>query len=118
MAGPVTVPGKAHAMRKVLASLALGLVVATLGACVAGSGESAHAASGGFLSQLLLGFWHGVIAPFTLIGEIINHFAPNALPWRLHLYETRAAGLAYDVGFYVGLAGGPSLVWTRWPRRD
>ena len=92
-------------------------MLATLAACVAGSGEAAHAASGGFLSQLLLGFWHGVIAPFTLIGEIINQVAPNALPWKLHLYETQAAGLAYDVGFYVGLAGGPSIVWSRWSGR-
>jgi hypothetical protein len=83
-----------------------------LGACVAGSGESQHAAAGGWLSQFLLGFWHGVLAPLTLIGEIINHFAPHALPWTLRFYETRAAKLAYDVGFYLGLAGGPSILFT------
>jgi hypothetical protein len=93
------------------------VVVLALSACVAGSGESAHAASGGVLSQLLLGFWHGVIAPVTLIGEIINRFAPNALPWRVHLYETKAVGVAYDLGFYLGLAGGPTVIGSRWSRR-
>lgn len=93
------------------------ILVATLSACVAGSGEAAHAASGGFLPQLLLGLWHGVIAPFTLIGEIITRFAPHLLPWHVRLYEARATGVAYDVGFYVGLAGGPSFAWNRWSRR-
>jgi hypothetical protein len=88
-----------------------------LAACAAGSGESAHAAAAGPLSQLLLGFWHGVIAPVALIIELINHFAPHTLPWRMQLYETRAAGFAYDVGFYVGLAGGPLFGWTRWRGR-
>ena len=88
-----------------------------LGACVAGGVESQHAAAGGEISQLVLGFWHGVIAPVTLIVEIINRFAPHALPWAPHLYEKTGTGVAYDVGFYVGLAGGPSLVWGRWRRR-
>ncbi|MDR3508552.1 MAG: hypothetical protein P4L64_11690 [Caulobacteraceae bacterium] len=69
------------------------------------------------LSQLLLGFWHGIIAPVTLIVEIINHFWPHALPWRLHLYEAHETGVPYDVGFYLGLAGGPPVVWSSWSRR-
>jgi hypothetical protein len=88
-----------------------------LAACVAGSGESAQAAGGGLLSQFLLGLWHGIIAPITLIIELINRFAPHLLPWKAHLYETKAAGIAYDVGFYLGVAGGPPLAWSRWPRR-
>jgi hypothetical protein len=94
--------------------LAAALVLA---ACVAGSQESQHAASGGFLSQLLLGLWHGVIAPVTLIVEVINHFAPHLLPWTVRLYETKAAGTAYDVGFYFGLAGSPIIIRTGWSRR-
>jgi hypothetical protein len=70
------------------------------------------------LSQLLLGFWHGVIAPATLIGEIINRFAPHALPWTLRLYESRGTGVAYDAGFYLGLAGAPSIVFAGRPRRE
>jgi hypothetical protein len=92
--------------------------VLLLGACVAGSGESQHAAAGGMLSQGLLGFWHGVIAPVMLIGEIINRLAPHALPWTVRLYEARGTGVAYDVGFYLGLAGGPSILFTRGRRRD
>lgn len=90
------------------------LAVLALSACVAGSGESGHAASGGLLAQLLLGFWHGLIAPITLIGEVINRVFPHVLPWQVHLYETKASGAAYDVGFYLGLAGGPSLAVRRW----
>jgi len=90
------------------------LVVAlSLSACVAGAGESAHAASGGMLSQFVLGLWHGIIGPVTLVIEIVNRFFPHVLPWRAHLYETKAAGVAYDVGFYLGLAGGPAFAISR-----
>jgi hypothetical protein len=84
----------------------------TLAACVAGSGESVRAASGGVLSQFLLGLWHGLIGPLTLIVEVINRFAPHLLPWKAHLYEAKAEGVAYDVGFYLGL-GSPVIVWSR-----
>lgn len=93
------------------------LVVLALSACVAGSEESHHAAAGGLLSQLLLGFWHGIIGPVTLVVEVINHFAPHALPWQLHLYESTGTGWAYDVGFYFGLLGGPGAVLGGWSRR-
>lgn len=92
------------------------LALLALGACVAGSSESQHAAAGGLLSQGLLGFWHGIIAPATLIVEIINRLAPHALPWHVRLYETANTGVAYDVGFYLGLAGGPPIVWSSWRR--
>lgn len=96
------------------AKVAAILVVAlSLSACVAGSGESAHAASGGMLSQFLLGLWHGFIGPVTLLIEIINRFFPHVLPWRAHLYETKAPGVAYDIGFYLGLVGGPSFAISR-----
>lgn len=105
-----------HSPHRTNAPLKVGLVLLvalSLSACVAGSGESAHAASGGMLSQFFLGLWHGIIGPVTLIIEIINRFFPHVLPWRAHLYETKAAGLAYDVGFYLGLAGGPSFAISR-----
>ena len=60
--------------------------------------------------QFVLGLWHGFIEPVTLIGEIINHFAPKLLPWTFHLYEGRNTGIAYDIGFYIGLVGSPVLV--------
>jgi hypothetical protein len=89
----------------------------SLAACAAGSAESAHAASGGALPQALLGFWHGLIAPVMLIVEVIDHFAPHALPWTVRFYEARGTGWAYDVGFYLGLAGSPVVFVSRWPRR-
>jgi hypothetical protein len=90
------------------------LIVLVVSACIAGSGDSQHAAEQGWVFQFLLGLWHGIIAPFTLIGEVINALAPHLLPWRLHLYETHAAGAPYDVGFYFGLAGSPIVIGRRW----
>jgi hypothetical protein len=94
---------------------ALGLALG-LAACVAGSGDSAHAASGGLVSQFLLGFWHGLIGPLTLLVEVIDRVLPHLLPWRAHLYETKAAGAAYDLGFYIGLGGSPLIIMRRWRR--
>jgi hypothetical protein len=93
------------------------ILVLALAACVAGSGESAHAASGGMLSQFLLGFWHGLIGPLMLIAEVINRLQPHLLPWTVHFYETKATGAAYDVGFYLGLVGSPVLAGSRWRSR-
>lgn len=95
---------------------AVALAALALAACVAGSAESGQSAAGGMVPQFLLGFWHGIIGPVILIGEIIGRFAPHLLPWKLHLYETRATGAAYDLGFYLGLAGGPPFAWSRWRR--
>jgi hypothetical protein len=93
----------------------LGLALA---ACAAGSAESEHAASGGFIAQLALGFWHGLIAPIMLIVEIVDKLAPHLLPWSVKFYEARGTGVVYDVGFYLGLMGSPVLVLYRRPRRD
>jgi len=91
-------------------------ILSVLTACAAGSAESRHAADGGVVSQLLLGFWHGIIAPVTLLVEVIRKLAPGFLPWPLRLYETANTSVAYDVGFYFGMAGGPTIVWSRWRR--
>jgi hypothetical protein len=100
-------------MKPIVKIAAAGVVLLTLAACVAGSPDAAHAATGGWVSQLLLGLWHGLIGPVTLLVEIINRFAPHLLPWKTHIYETKATGVAYDVGFYLGLAGTPVVVWSR-----
>jgi len=92
------------------------VLLLTLTACTAGSAEAQHAASGGLLGQFLLGLWHGVIAPFTLIGEILNYFVPHLLPWNVHVYEAKAAGAPYDFGFYLGLVGSPLAIGSRWRR--
>ena len=93
------------------------LLMASLCACAPGSGESAHAAAGGLIAQFLLGLWHGLIAPVTLIVEVVNKLLPHVLPWQTHLFEKDGTGVAYDVGFYLGLAGGPPIVFTGWRRR-
>jgi hypothetical protein len=93
------------------------VLLLALGACAAGTGPSHHAASQGPLDQFVLGIWHGVIAPVALVVEVLNRFAPHLIPWRFRLYETAAAGLPYDVGFYVGAIGGPWAAWTRGPWR-
>ena len=94
-------------------------LVLALASCVAGSAESQHAAGGGVLMQLLLGFWHGLIAPVMLIVEVINKLAPHTLPWTVRFYESKGTGAAYDVGFYLGLVGSPLLIGRRrWSRRE
>jgi hypothetical protein len=104
---------------KTAVTAAVGLIaLLALTACVAGSQEAQHTAAGGLLPQLLLGLWHGVIAPVTLIVEVINCFAPHLLPWTVHLYEAKGTGVAYDVGFYFGLAGSPIIIRTGWSRRQ
>jgi hypothetical protein len=96
-------------------ALGLGLVL-LLAACAAGSPDASQTAHGGALSLLVMGFWHGLIAPVTLIIEVIQKFFPGVLPipqpW--HMYETSAVSVAYDVGFYFGLAGGPTFAYSRW----
>ncbi|MEO7027649.1 MAG: hypothetical protein ABI056_08855 [Caulobacteraceae bacterium] len=99
-------------MRRSVSIIAAAAVCLCLAGCVAGSPEAARAASGGLLSQFLLGLWHGLIGPITLIGEIINRLAPRLLPWQVHFYQA-GGGVVYDVGFYLGLGGGPGLLWSR-----
>ena len=100
-----------------LKPLAAALMLVGLTACVAGSGESAHAADGGLLALFALGIWHGIIAPLTLLVEIINALLPHLLPWKAHMYETKAVSAAYDVGFCIGLGGSPIIASRRWSRR-
>jgi hypothetical protein len=104
-------------MKRARAAVVGSIALLALTACVAGSQASQHAATGGPLSQLLLGLWHGVIAPVTLIVEIINRSAPRLLPWTVRLYEAKGTGVLYDVGFYLGLAGSPIIIRTGWSGR-
>ena len=85
-----------------------------LGACVPGSASSAaHAASGGILGLFVLGLWHGFLAPVTLILEFLNDLSPGLLPWKVRIYQASAQGIAYDLGFYLGIAGSPVVIWSR-----
>ncbi|HEY3815264.1 MAG TPA: hypothetical protein VGL66_18755 [Caulobacteraceae bacterium] len=100
-------------MRRAAVFALAGFALLSLAGCIAGSPSAEHAAHQGFIVQFVMGFWHGIIAPFTLIGELINKFLPTLLPWKFHLYEGRDTGVAYDVGFYLGIAGSPVLIIHR-----
>ena len=45
----------------------------------------------------LWGFWHGMIAPVSLIWHFFNH--------NVHMYETNNSGVWYDIGFFLAIAG-------------
>ncbi len=95
------------------ARIALFTVVAvSLAACAAGSPDAHQAAGGGPISELILGFWHGLIAPITLIVEIIHRYVPGVAPFSWRMYQGEV-GVPYDIGFYLGLAGGPSFLFSR-----
>ena len=85
-------------------ALALGalLVVAS---CLPGTQGAVSTGGDNMISAVLIGLWHGLLAPLTLIGEFINRFFPGSLPWNVHMYETALVGPFYDLGFYLGLAG-------------
>ena len=102
-------------MKRLVVIVCVAGLMCALAACAAGSPEADHAAAGGALSQLVLGFWHGLIAPVTLLIEVIRKFAPGVVPWPWHMYGGHG-GIAYDVGFYFGMAGGPTVIWSRWRR--
>ncbi len=104
-------------MKHRYAVIGVALLALGLSACAAGTASSHHVVEGGDLSQLLLGLWHGFIAPVTLIIEVVNRLAPHILPLRLRMYESRDVGVAYDVGFYFGLLGGPLVGWRNWNGR-
>lgn len=101
-------------------TLAAFAALTLVSACAAGGVESGGAAHGTWLSLFLLGIWHGIIAPVTLLVEIGHRLWPHTIPWAIRLYETRADSVVYDVGFFLGLGGGPTLAWRgrRWRRDD
>ena len=107
-------PSTTSAPKITLGSLVLLLV---LSGCAAGSPASSSSVHGGLLAQFLLGIWHGVIAPATLLLEVINRLSPGLLPWTARFYEARGTAVEYDVGFYLGLTGSPLIAWSRWTGR-
>lgn len=84
-----------------------------LAACAAGSADAHQMAQGSGLNQFLIGLWHGVIGPVTLVIEAINRFAPHATPWKEVRFFERDSGVLYDIGFYLGLVFGPSVLILR-----
>ncbi|HTP03039.1 MAG TPA: hypothetical protein VMJ64_16810 [Anaerolineales bacterium] len=52
--------------------------------------------SGGVVAGILLGLWHGIISPITLVLSFLN---PN-----VQMYEVHNDGAPYNLGFFLGIA--------------
>jgi hypothetical protein len=52
--------------------------------------------SGGHVAGILLGVWHGIISPITLILSYLNH--------SVQMYEVHNDGAPYNLGFFLGIA--------------
>ena len=52
--------------------------------------------SGGAVAGILLGVWHGIISPITLILSFLNH--------NVQMYEVHNDGAPYNLGFFLGIA--------------
>jgi hypothetical protein len=71
---------------------ALSLVL--LASCLPGDGRATPDTPAGFF----IGFWHGMVAPLSLIVQI---FRPA-----IRVYESNNTGFWYDFGFWLALASG------------
>lgn len=76
----------------ILASLIL------VGCTFAGDNSALTEGSPGFL----MGIWHGIIAPYTLIVRFFLEIKMYAIPNN---------GLGYDIGFLLGIIGAIPLGW-------
>ena len=54
------------------------------------------AGKGGAVAGILLGVWHGIISPITLVLSFLNH--------GVQMYEVRNDGAPYNLGFFLGIA--------------
>ncbi len=52
--------------------------------------------AGGAVAGILLGLWHGIISPITLILSFLNH--------NVQMYEVHNDGAPYNLGFFLGIA--------------
>ena len=50
----------------------------------------------GAVAGILLGLWHGIISPITLILSFLNH--------NVQMYEVHNDGAPYNLGFFLGIA--------------
>lgn len=77
----------------------ISLVILVLGGCTfAGDSSTFTQGTPGFL----MGIWHGIIAPYTLIVRFFLEIEMYAIP---------NSGLPYDVGFLLGIIGAIPLGW-------
>jgi len=79
--------------------LLLGLVILLLAGCTfAGDSSALTDGTPGFL----IGIWHGIIAPYTLV---VRFFLD------IQMYAVPNTGLGYDAGFLLGIIGAIPLGW-------
>ena len=50
----------------------------------------------GAVAGILLGLWHGIISPITLILSVLNR--------NVQMYEVHNDGAPYNLGFFLGIA--------------
>jgi hypothetical protein len=100
--------------------LLFGVLALSLTACLAGSREASNMSATGWVPSLLIGFWHGLIAPITFIMKGLATYYPDQLhvlpyifwgPWEV--YDGHLAGFVYNFGFCFGLLLPPALIWAR-----
>jgi len=77
----------------------LAIVVVLLTGCTF-AGDPSRFASG--TPGFLMGIWHGVVAPYTLIVRFFLDIKMYAIP---------NSGIGYDIGFLLGIVGAIPLGW-------
>jgi hypothetical protein len=87
-------------------------IIGTLIGCAPGPNAFVHTANvGGSIAGFWLGFWQGIISPFTFIGSL---FTSN-----VNFYEVHNNGGWYNFGFVLGagILGSSASSSTRRRRR-
>lgn len=74
---------------------AANVVLAILAVLLLAGCAAQPAAPGADLPGFFTGFWHGLIAPFSLIGSFFSS---------VRMYAYPNGGVIYDLGFLLGLA--------------
>jgi len=87
-------------MNKILPKIILLAVISLLltGCTFAGDSSAITQGTPGFI----MGLWHGIIAPYTLI---VRFFLD------IHMYAIPNTGIGYDAGFLLGIIGAIPLGW-------
>lgn len=81
---------------KIVALLLISLVLS--GCTFAGDSSTLTEGTPG----LLMGIWHGIVAPYTLIVRFFLDIKMYAVP---------NSGFGYDIGFLLGIVGAIPLGW-------
>ena len=85
--------GKFRAKRVVVAAVTL-ILIALLSSCLPGDGKNSVEKP----ANLLMGIWHGWVAPVSVIVGIFNN--------KIRVYEPNNSGWWYDLGFYMAIISG------------